>query len=680
MRNPIIYIFTFLFLFNHSLNANCLLPQTNTVLELISHLEQRDGWENKFSRVKLRLANYNQKSKVDSVYDYAIRYFEDLLPPNTICNQVDINDSAWLHFSKRDIKMFFAFYLDSIPYHRDNSKIRVSFTYSFDEEDIKVTFREKQFWIPNCKSFPDSCNFLVTTKKDVLKISEEVNFSNRNQYLFTQKIIDKPPFHFEVQKTVNDDCGVQSLFINAYTQDTIRSSIYKRSPCSTLEEKINRSALVVEGTIVGSEVFSISKGIHTKLEIEIHHVFKGEPNTDKIHVIQFGGSLFGKSSSQSHGLSIGSEKNRYFFFLNQRESARELLDECEKVLDTKVYLPSADSWPLPKRYNPKAEMWKAVLEKPRFTAEEMFKRFEKITNEKRRKRLTPKTLNKDILKEKKIIPDRENGVAAFLKIKHGYPKNDSLLLTVSLSGTNDYYYLNQWEMILSYNNDVFGDSLVSNETMKIKTESLFPELYTKYNFKIEDKSDNEIKLSWQQRDSSIHPIEFSVSGLPVIEFKIQIKDVEEPMNLKLSFMNKPIAYKYLENNLFTIPYQYTAPVISNSARDYFKPIIYNFFPTKGNIGDTITVNGKYLTNASVYLFGRSYTNRSFYKPLNKKFLIRDSDQVLHFIIPPYMQEKWSDELRYYDSEAYIPITNTISISSPLKRNSSSKNKLKITNQ
>jgi hypothetical protein len=80
------------------------------VAELISHLEQRDGWDDKFSRVSPRLANYNQKSKVDSVYNYAIQYFEDLLPHNIICGQVDINDSSWLQFTKREIRMYFAFY------------------------------------------------------------------------------------------------------------------------------------------------------------------------------------------------------------------------------------------------------------------------------------------------------------------------------------------------------------------------------------------------------------------------------------------------------------------------------------------------------------------------------------------------------------------------------------------
>ena len=680
MRYPIIYILTFFFSFNHSLNAKCLLPQTNSVAELISHLEQRDGWDDKFSRVSPRLANYNQKSKVDSVYNYAIQYFEDLLPPNIICGQVDINDISWLQFTKREIRMYFAFYLDSIPYHRDNSKIRVSFTYNFEELDIKVSFLEKQFWIPNCKMSPDSCNFLVTTKDEILKVSEDVNFSKPYQPRFTRSEIEKPPFHFEVQKIVNDDCGMQSLFIDAYTLDTLHSPIYKRSRCRTLKEKIDQSTLVVDGTIVGSEVFSISKGIHTKVEIEIHHIFKGEPKTDKIFVVIFGGRLFGKSASQSHGLSIGSEKNRYFFFLNQRESARELIDECEKVMGTKVYLLGADSQQLPKRYNPRSEMWKPKLEEPRYTAEQMFKRFEKITNQKRIRRLEPQNLNESILKEKKIIPDRENGVAAFLKIKHDYPKHDTLLFTINLSGTNDYYYLNQWEMILSYNKDVFGDSLVSNKIIGFKSESLFPELYDKYNFKIEDKTDDEIKLAWKLKDSNVHPIEFSDSGLPLIEFKIKINNIEEPMNLELNFTTEPTSYNYIENNSFNIPYQYTSPIIAQTAKEYSKPIIYDFFPTNGSIGDTITVTGKYLTDASVFLFGKSYTNRRFYKPVNKKFIIHSLDEEIQFIIPPYMQDKWSDNIPYYDSAAYIPITNTISISSPLKRSSSTKNKLEITNR
>lgn len=159
------------------------------------------------------------------------------------------------------------------------------------------------------------------------------------------------------------------------------------------------------------------------------------------------------------------------------------------------------------------------------------------------------------------------------------------------------------------------------------------------------------------------------SGKIVALIDIPIVDPTRAMHLELNFSSPTIVYDYTSQQTVTVEYGYTSEQITESANSFKKPIIKDFYPHAASIGDTVTMEGKYFTDAELMLFGRSNAGRSFFRPVHKNFVTVHTDEKIEFIIPPFMQIEYREQKEKFDRAAYIPVSKYIYLHKSGIRNS-----------
>ena len=641
------------------LSAQCVLPPSNTFDEFYSGLTERKDWKKKMERNTARLENYKYKSEMDSLFQYAVAYFKHRLPEDRICEQVDVSDSAWLSFHNSNIKMNFAYYLSNQSTGRYDEKITVHFSYYIKEKQLSFYHAPNNLWVPNCKLYPDSCNFKITSIKQCEKIAQKIGFIKKDQKArgYSGK---KIPFHYGLTKSIDDDCGTQTLYINMYSGDTILSSRNLAYGCQTWKNKINGSSLIVDGTVVEEEAFSIDRSIYTKAKIEIHHLFKGESKSNFIYAIVQGGQLGSTTSSLSHGqIRLGKKKERNIYFLNRDSKYEDRILPIEELLGHEIYLTNYDPYPAISRYESRDSNRKSY--------EEQFQLIEKIIGKKREARLHPGNWEvKQFSRRIKTFPDRQKGLDLLLVEEYRESFKDSLYVYFAMSSTNDILYLKEWEFNLEYDTSALGPRILENNKIDIPENYwAFKKFDQYYNLEVSEINENTLKFKWSARDTTKLFFEFfpAQNEKPKMQFisalKLSILDATKPLNLQLNVASQAIGYNHTSQEEYLIKNHRKSNIISHPFLYYKAPTIDNFYPQTASIGDTITITGKYLENSNPILFGISLSNKEKFLELEKKDIMSVTDTEIVFVIPSFLSDKYRVKPINLGNETFKPSTNII---------------------
>ena len=638
--------------------SQCILPPTDNFDEFYALLSERKDWKKKMERNTIRLENYKYKSEVDSLFQYCISYFKDRLPEDLICSQVDVYDSAWLSFHNMSIKMGFAFNLSVENSGRYGERITVRFNYDIKSKKIYAHSSQRHLWIPDCKNHPDSCNFKITSIKQSEEIARSIGFIDKNERASSSSRIGLP-FHYSLTKTIDDDCGTQTLYINMYNKDTVMSLRNIAYGCQTWKDKIDGSTLVIDGTVIEEEAFSIDGSIYTKAKIEIHHLFKGKIKSNHVYVIVKGGTLGRTTSSLSHGqIGLGEKGARKIYFLNRNEKYEDNLIPIEKLLGQQVHI--TNYYP----FSSRLEYTSVKYDDTSYEAQ--FRRIEKITGSKRQVILSPRTWDEKILETLKTVPDRQKGLEILLQEEYRKSFKDSIYIYLAMSSTNDILYLKKWEFNLTYDTLAFGSRIIEKKKANIFDDhKAFKRLKEHYNLEVKDASDNTIKLKWVAKDTTEIYFELfpAKRDKPKMQFiltiKLSVKDPSKSMNLKMELAEQPTGYDYALEQEYQIKHDSKSNRITNPHSYYKAPEIVDFQPRNASIGDTIIVNGNYLENTTPMLFGKSLSGKEKFLALEKKDIIAINSSKIVFVIPPYLTDKPRIKPINLGNETFKPTTNII---------------------
>jgi len=637
-------------MFGQIVQAECLLPKTNSFAVVLDSLEQRKTWKNSIKNLTKKISTYQHQSKLDSLYTYAINYFETKLPQQTICSQIDFIEGGDISFDNKQAKLQFAFFINSNYTTKDDLKIIHSFSYNFNTNKISHQPKSNRAWIPNCNTYPDSCRFINRSYTEVEKFANDLGYKDPIKASLLGGSIFKPTFNLEFRKLVDNDCNMKSLYVNLYNMDTLQSTVFNSTGyCDNLKNNIENADFVVDGTVIYKNSLSINSSIYTYVEIELHHVFKGKINKNTIVAFTGGGDVPGRSSRVFHGVYINETiGSRSLFFLKNSGNHIEKVKAVNELLGKDSFIAVANP-PSSKRFELKR--WK--------NTEEKFRLIESLVGQPRKKILHPQTWNQEILKVRKTIPDREIGVIANHNV-YNYNKNngDSVSIYFTLSSTNNFVYLKNWTLELSYNPLAFG----SNIADKIK---LFKNKYNEeqvspfYNLKISNIGSNKLKFQWTKKPEIVEYLEFRNHGKKILDFKLAVLNVEEPMNLSLNFEENPVAIDLYDNSINEIEFQFTSKSIIDPFQKYIEPIIEDFYPKTAIIGDTVTVVGSGFDLSPVSLFGESLAGFGRVKSIDDMFIISKTNNKIVFVIPPFlMDEKHKNS---FERNNFIPKTGTIYI-------------------
>jgi len=649
-------IFAVMPIFN--LSAKCILPQESDFDKFYFNLLEQKGWQKKSERNTIRLEDYRYKSEMDSLFQYAMAYFHDRLPINQICAQVDVIDSAWLSFHNMSVKMGFSYYLSKNNSGKYDERIDVHFSYHIKEKKISYYLSPNKVWIPNCKLYPDSCNFKITSIKECKEIAKKVGFI-KNDQLVSSYLGRQIPFHYNVTKMIDDDCCTQSLYINMYTGDTSLSSRNIAYGCQTWKNKIDGSSIVVDGTVVEEEGFALDGSIYTKAKIEIHHLFKGSENSNYIYAVVLGGTIGHTSTSLSHGqINLGKKNDRRIYFLSRDLKYKDKILPIEELLGHKIHFTNHDPYSPRKVYASRAF--------PKKSYEEQFQRIEKIVGHKREVKLYPKTWDENILGKRNTVPDRQKGLAINLKEDYRESFQDSICLYFSMASTNDILYLKEWDFELKYDTLAFGSWVFEKNKIELmKSYQAYKKLVKYYNLEINDKDANTVYFKWTAKDSSKLFFEFFPiqDQIPKMQFlsaiKLSVKDVTIPMNLTLALAKNPVGYNHSSSSEYLIKHHEKSNTIYQSLSYHKTPILDNFFPRSAITGDTIVITGQYLENTSPLIFGIGPTEKDKFVAVKKKDIVSQTDTTITFVIPTYLIDKPQNKTQNQDTEVFKPSTNVI---------------------
>lgn len=638
------------------------------------------------------------KFAADTLYQFAKNIFSEKLPEELLCSRVGISSNySFAGLYGNHPKLLFTFNLDENPSARAGNEVLYSFSMDLKKKSISYYETPRNLWLPDCKNFPDSCNFKVSKRSEAIKILKEKGIIEDKHYRYSYPK-NFLPFHFNLPVKMPEDCMMKDYSISMYSGEITISETYQRAGCLTIENMVNQADLVIQGEVRGikdeydrsGSYFPIKKGImlngeiFTSVEIEVQKVFKGEVNSPVIEGLKRGGDVGNISSSLSHGaISPGYPGSPFIFFLKNKDAYPS--DKPEK-LDSLTLFPlyffSSNSIPVYDANNYRS--YAGEIDK------KLYRRIEAVAGREEVTIRMPETRNKKIVnwlvENRKTVPDRSSGLA-FTLHNSGIDENDFLQLSVYVADANRHSYLKNWTLRVSYNAKAFGENLILNKKLKYEFFGNKPEhkSYQVYPFRLPEnyiidlnqETDSTFLIHFEKplkTDRYFQVLPSNISQIKLIDLKFPVLSERENSNFEIEPVGEPIAVDLKTETEKKFDYVFTSPEIKNTPRSYREAELTDFYPKSVSVGDTVTIEGNYLENATVGLRGRSLNGRSFYGNIPRKMKIDKTENRIRFIIPKNLKMPASS---HAGTEPFFPATGKIYLTKEYVRLTSSKIDLEI---
>ena len=672
---------TFLFccLFGKMMAQDCLLLQTENLDSLIAFVEKKyeGSWRlNYLKRAKGELKDSLRKEKANHLYSYARQFLKKKLSDEMICKRVGITEPGFIKVSDEKIQMGFIFYYDENNHSANIYNPKITFSSNLKSGKTTVNYNPSNKLIPNCKDFPDSCKFLVHNVVEAFEYAKEKGIipkSYHNNYIRKAP----PPYHFSLPYGKEVDCIRKCLFLNMYTGETHLSEEYRRQDCLTWSDWVGSGDLVIEGEVKTEPKAVMFEGkIFTKAEVEVRKVFKGKLNEKVIEVMTPGGSLLLMSETQGHAhMDPGYKGDLSIFFLKQNVPWAKIdVKKADSLTMLPIYHFTAGQKRIYSKYNPRF---------PEQIEKTIYQKIEKETGQDRKIISWNQTENEEILKwlmfpdlksrimPKANIPDRQNGLAVFYKTYLPDVPVRHVPIRISVGGANRHSYLDQLKLKVSYNEKAFGANLISiqkliHETSIIKHQEdrTLHDIFPKgYDYKIKEIDATSFEIHFFKKDSTadyfqVPPMKDYEMNYPLVDLFFPILSENEPANIKITPVGETNAVDLKTGKSEKYDYVFCSRPLDKPASEYWKPVIDDFFPAEARVGDTVTIQGKYLKDSQIEIYGKTGRDIWFRGSVAPRYVIAQSNSEIKFIIPEKLESsKIGREI--LKDETLTPTTGTI---------------------
>lgn len=444
--------------------------------------------------------------------------------------------------------------------------------------------------------------------------------------------------------------------------------------------------IVIEGTVISSNRGFFQNTIFSSCVVEINTIFKGEIEEKVIEIFVMGGSLGEISVSMSHGQIILPQLNTTAIFRIKELEENNPQKELMTLTPYKLFYGIAEVkmlFPL-NSYNNQGNIEK-----------EIYQKLEIEFNRKREKILPPKTVDEIAIKysaeNRQLLPNRKTGIVYKLNPIHETKKVDFLGFNLHISSANSATYLHKGELIIEYDNEAFGDSIVTKGDLiydiprnyKINNGSRSNAIPKHFEVKITDIDSNKFKIQWINQntlDSCIQLLPQN-KGIYAAQLYFTPKQIDKPAKIKLkSEESKNLMYDYLIDKI--IPYEYvvTEEIQYFRIMDLMPSTITDISPNKiFQPTDTVFLIGKNFGQYSkISLYSKGTRGHKRYRKIPESYILNRSDTLVQLIIPPLVLRNKEYDL----SDEWVPTSGKIKMTKGYGKfevNTWSKEQIKIKN-
>jgi len=680
------YLFVFFcFFFLSEVSGNDCLMKCNNFAEVLEVLEKHYPEAQSAGNIKKFRKWYQSPTYrfvADTLYDYAKKYFAEKLPEELMCSRIRINSSSSFAKLYGDTPALrFMFILDEKTNWRFQHLINFTFEIDLKKGSISSETKPYNAFLPDCKNFPDSCNFKITTTKQAKDILIEKGIFKKRSHVLGVCSNVIPPFNFGIPVYVNDDCMLQDYFINMYTGEVSHSKIYQQYDCSTFAELVAASDVIIQGEIrtipdhidLGGEPRDFQKGvlfdgIKSMIEIEVQKIFKGEVTAPVIQAIKTGGDLGNYTTHLSHGgYQSGYPGLPFIFFLSKNKVGliRDL-PKWDSLTLFPLYKFAAN--PIPVYNHSTIKDFHLEIDK------KLYQRLERLTGKEHQNIRHPITRNTDLInwfiENRMVFPNRANGIAFFTKISEIDDENH-LPVNISIGHSNRHAYLKKWTLRIHFNPKAFQSNFFKNQKLQYnffgteesdtRRSSYTFRVPDNYNQKVTYESDSTLLIHFEKIENNERYFQIMPADqfqIPLVELNFPVASLEENLNLKVEVVGQPRSIILKTGEEENFDFVFHSKEVKESLRFYKKAIIEDFYPKSGSIGDTITITGDFLKNVDVSLYGKSLSNRHFYGKIPFGGIIEKTNHQIRFIIPESVVKR--DDYKRYNGY-YKPISHFIKV-------------------
>lgn len=574
MKTKIVLLLCISF-FTKSAKAQCHLP-TDISMDSTANLL----WQQYLEKGDLKYEEITRKSydrakksaadpRLDSLFRVSRQYMVDHLGEEVFCEKVGMEMSYAFNHIPSTFDIRYHFFLDKPG--GDNFYKPIQFIFLLKKRkgyDKQAHFPK----LPNCRDSASLCDFKVAHVEQVIETARNAGWIQDDE-IEHGGVNDN--WAWQVTKVINDDCGMQDMFIDPLTGEHWFSEIYARRGCSPLAEKVRSSPIVIEGTVLeDAEGYHVKNGIWSGRTVEVNRIFKGEMPSGVVEVVSWGGKLGSDIMTMTHGtLRLPPKGSTAIFFLTteRNEYNEEHLQTIENLSPYPIY--QARDFPL-ELYQP----YGGYRSLHKNIEQNTYQCIEKAAGQKRKTLLLPSERDSafaDFAMSKRMVyPQRKLGLEyrLFNKYSSRYRPKEELKLDLGIRSPSSHSYLTRSKVVIRYSPIAYGDSIVSKNRLEMKPirhgSLSYRELLTpdNYGFEMMDLSDSTFQIEIFRRKGKgeyfqvtpwRHP---GLPALPIVELRLPILNKEA--DLRFYFMENEMQgphfhYDFEKNE--EVPYSFVWP-------------------------------------------------------------------------------------------------------------------------
>lgn len=439
----------------------------------------------------------------------------------------------------------------------------------------------------------------------------------------------------------------------------------KEKPEIKFNQKEDRT-IIFEGTVIASDRGFYQNTIFSSCVVEVNRVFKGNLDERVIEVFVMGGELGDMWVSLSHGQISLPPKNSTAIFKVKDHEKENYRKELIGLTPFKLYSGAGEIRTIfPESY---CGYDMVNIEK------EVYQKLESESGRKRENIFLPATFDEVAIKystrSRLLLPNRKKGLVYKLTPVQETKKGDYIGFHVHMASTNSVSYFNNGELIVEYNTETFGDSIVSKEKLvyeiprnyQIGNSSRHNAVPEHFEVTLRDIASNRFKIEWNNTggiDSCLQllPKEKGIYSAtlyfsPIIE--------EEPINLKLIGVDTAnLQYDYERGEILPFEYTATDEIQYYQAKDLIPATITDIYPNKTfHPSDTVQLRGKnFMRISEVSIYAKAKSGHYRYRRVPSSHILSRTDTLIEMVIPELALRNSGSDL----SEEWYPTSGKIKI-------------------
>jgi hypothetical protein len=560
------------------LAAQCPLPfdiSMDSTVNLLweQYLERGDlKYEERTKRSFERAKKHAADPRLDSLFRLTRQYMVDHLGEQVFCEKIEMDFfDAFSNYSTFDVK--YRLYFDKVGKKYPDKTIEFNFVHENKRGYDKQVYLPK---LPNCRENPALCNFKITQPDQAIRIAQEAGWIKEDE---VENCWVNDDWEWEIDKVVNDDCGMQKMYVDIYTGKTRLSDIYSHHSCTPLADKVVKSPIVIEGVVLeDADGYHLKGGIWSSRIVEVSRVFKGALKIGVVEVVSWGGELGSGFYTTSHGHhELPIKGQSAIFFLTDTTDIYDVANI--KLID------SLSAYPIYQvhKFSPIA-LYHSVNSFKRFHLDiekYAYQAIEKAAGQKRQTIMLPAERDSAFadwaMSKRMIYPQRKLGLEYLFMKKNGASPKDTARMGLGIRSPVSHSYLTKTKIVIRYSPTAYGDSIVSKKRVallpKYRKEgsehhywSILPPGC--YQFEFKDLSDSTFEVAiTRPKDCEAYfqvtPMEHRTrweTALNVLEMKFPI--INKEANLNLDFVESQMQdghFHFDFEQQKEVPYKYVWP-------------------------------------------------------------------------------------------------------------------------